>query len=204
MSGELKTDEVVLDALRELVNIGMGRAAASISEITARPIGVDVPVVEVLESFAGQHLPDLDQKVAVRVTMPFVGDIRGHGLLVLSEGGAGRLVELLMGHRRLGNVFDEDEQSALLEVGNITLNCVIGLLLNELHGEVEYQIPQLHLRGFDETVDLISDLQNGDVGGMLIRAGLRVESEGICGYLMMLMQEGDLETLLTQVSRIAA
>ncbi|MCC5024462.1 MAG: chemotaxis protein CheC [Candidatus Synoicihabitans palmerolidicus] len=204
MSESREVDEVTLDALRELVNIGMGRAAAAISGITMRPIGVEVPVVEILDTFKGRNLPEINERVAVRVTMPFAGDIEGFGVLVLSKSGAGRLVELLLGRARLGDVLDEDEQSALLEVGNITLNRVIGLLLNELRGEVEYQIPQLHLRGIKSGVDLISDLQPETVGGMLIRAGLKVEAEGVYGYLMLLLPERHLNQLIESVARMAA
>jgi chemotaxis protein CheC len=197
-------DETTLDALRELVNIGMGRAAAAISEITARPIEVEVPVVEVLQSFEGKNLPEIDQQVAARVAMPFDGAICGQGLLVLSQDGAGRLVQLLMGHERLGTGFDEDEQSALLEVGNITLNRVVGMLLNELGEEVEYQVPYLHLRGVEDTVDLISDLHPCNQGGMLVRAGLRIASEDVCGYLMLLLPNEDLDRLLAAVAKLAA
>lgn len=197
-------NEVTIDALRELVNIGMGRAAAAISEITARPIDVEIPVVEVLRSFEGKHLPDINQHVAVRVAMPFNGAITGQGLLVLSQEGAGRLVHLLMGHERLGSGFDEDEQSALLEVGNITLNRVVGMLLNELDAEVEYQVPHLHLRGVEDTVDLISDLHPCNAGGMLVRAGLRIASEDVCGYLMLLLPDEDLDRLLDAVTKLAA
>ena len=196
-------DEVTLDALRELVNIGMGQAAAAISEITSRPIGVEVPVVEVLASFAGQHLPELDDKVALRVAMPFTGFMDGHGVLILSQQGAGRLIELLMGHSRHGDVFDENEQSALLEVGNITLNRVVGLLLNELHGEVEYHIPQLQLCGFEHAVDLVSDLQGGESGGMLIRAALKIQAEGVSGYLVILLPHEDLRQLMKAVGSLA-
>lgn len=204
MRAERKPDEATLDALRELVNIGMGRAAAMISEITARPIGVEIPVVEVLATFVGQPLPEIDRNVAVRVSMAFSGEFSGYALMVLSPSGAGRLVQLLLGHERLGHGFDDDEQSALLEVGNITLNSVVGMLLNEIDREVEYHIPQLHLRGFEETIDLISDLQPASEGGMLVRAGLRVQSEGICGYLMLLLRPADLDFLLAAVGRLAA
>ena len=204
MNPESLLDAVSEDAMRELVNIGMGHAGAAISEVTGREIFIDSPVVEVLSSFQGRQLPELQHRVAVRVSMSFAGGLNGHALLVLSREGASRLVEILVGSTPQQALLDESAQSALLEIGNILLNRVVGLLLNEIGGAVEYQLPRLQLRGIEAMIDLFSDLQkDADAGGMLIQAALRVDREGIFGYVLLILSPSELRVLVGHITRLA-
>ena len=84
------------DALVELLNIGFGRAAASLSQLTGHRVLLEVPQVtlqaidevgEALEAVVHGHVASVHQI--------FSGPVAGDALLILDESGASMLKELL-------------------------------------------------------------------------------------------------------------
>lgn len=189
-----------LDALLELVNIGVGRAAASISELCSRPVGLAVPDIEFFNIEEPSQIINLQRGTTVRVSQSFTGALSGHALLVLNQTGACRLGELLLGAPSAVDVFDENEQAALLELGNIIIGGVVGNLSDQLGSPVFYELPQLQLRGISGFVDLISDLVAPDASRVLLmQASLTIATESISGYLVLLFTRDQLAELLARL-----
>src|SRR5699024_2652107 len=106
-----------LDALQELVNIGGGHAATSVSKLVGRPIQMDVPTVEEMayeEVF--QHLRAEDEVVKA-VLMKLVGNDEGAFLFVMSEESSKDWARLLFAGEE--NQTAELVESALKELVNI-------------------------------------------------------------------------------------
>ena len=79
-------DELELDALSELVNIGVSRAAASLRTMIGQEILLSVPSVQVVtRSQAAQIIGDRDRENLVAVHQAFDGDISGRALLIFPE-----------------------------------------------------------------------------------------------------------------------
>lgn len=121
--------ELQLDALKEVANIGAGHAATALSQLTERRIMISVPEIEITrledvpETFGN---PD---DVVAAVLMHVLGDLTGRTLLVLPEGNAHLLCDLLL--RRAAGTTSEIgtiEESSLKEAGNI----LAGAYLNAL------------------------------------------------------------------------
>jgi chemotaxis protein CheC len=112
-----------LDALREVGNIGAGRAATSLSEMTGRPIGMQVPAVKLLPLDAVADEVGGPDALVVAVHLRVAGDAEGHILFVMPPETGHTLVEpMLMGMdpgERDAAGFGDMERSALQEVGNI-------------------------------------------------------------------------------------
>lgn len=196
MNADTPFNADVQDALLEVINIGVGRAAASISELTGRPVGIAVPTLEIVGLEHPRQLTDLQQGVTMRVSQSFAGGLAGHTMFILNEEGAHRLAELLLHTGLPHSAFDENDQAALLEVGNIIIGGVIGNLVNHLGEEVTYDLPQLQLRGVTGFVDLVSDLMDlRQAQVLLMQASLSIASENVNGYFMLLFDERHLREL---------
>lgn len=112
--------ELQLDALREVANIGGGHAATALSQMTGSRIMINVPQLQIIPL---EQVPELiadPDEVVAAVLMHMLGDLTGRTLLLFPRASAIRLAEILL-KRAPGatHVFGELEQSAVKEVGNI-------------------------------------------------------------------------------------
>ncbi len=109
-----------LDALKEVANIGAGHAATALSQLTDRRIMISVPQINItgLEGLS-EVVIDPNELVAA-VLMHMLGDLTGRTLLMLPEGNAKLLCDLLL-RRAPGTTvsFGDLERSGLKEAGNI-------------------------------------------------------------------------------------
>src|ERR1700742_814539 len=79
-------NEMELDALTELVNLGVSNAAASMRELVKEEILLSVPKVSVVtRDEAIRNLGERDAKRLVAVHQDFDGDIAGRALLIFPE-----------------------------------------------------------------------------------------------------------------------
>jgi chemotaxis protein CheC len=204
MNMDFRRNSLVHDALLELVNIGVGRAASGLSELTGREVSISVPTLELTEVGCAGLPNDLAAAITLRVSQSFAGGLRGHALVVLNRFGAVRLAHLLLGKTTTDDAFDDNEQGALLELGNIIMGNVVGAVATELNAPVEYQLPQLQLCGIDSFLDLLSDLApiGGEVRLLIMRATLNIRDDRVSGYLMLLFEEAELQNLLSKLERL--
>jgi chemotaxis protein CheC len=115
-----KLEALQLDALKEVANIGAGHAATALSQLTDRRIMISVPQINVtgLEGLSDVLLDP--HEVVAAVLMHMLGDLTGRTLLMLGEGNAKLLCDLLL-RRTPGTTesFGDLEKSSLKEAGNI-------------------------------------------------------------------------------------
>lgn len=137
----LNPDE--LDALTEIVNIGVGRAAASLSEMASQKIILQVPRVEVFDIDAiPEGLEFFEEKDIASVKQDFTGKYSGRGTLIFPKESALTLVNLLLGRTDSSSIeFDDECEGVLTEVGNILLNAILGSMATTLLGPLTYSIP---------------------------------------------------------------
>jgi chemotaxis protein CheC len=194
-----------LDVLRELMNIGVGRAARAIAELSGREVALRVVVIEFFDREDPTQLSDLRAQVNLRVSQPFTGGLRGFAVFTLSRPGAIRIAQLLLEKPAKDDAFDELEQGALLELGNIVIGAAVGMLASGLSAPVRYELPQLQLRGVEDVADLLGDLVDLDESpALVLRASLKLREETITGYLILLFPGDSLDQLaacLTQLER---
>jgi len=192
-----------LDALRELMNIGVGRAARAIAELCGREVALRVVEIEFFDPSRADRHAGLRSQVNLRVSQPFFGGLNGFALFTLSRAGAVRLAQLLLAKTAGDDAFDELEQGALLELGNIVIGSTVGMLANGLASPVRYELPQLQLRGIADVADLLADLvEVDDTPALILRATLTLREETVTGYLILLFPDGSLAQLSACLDRL--
>jgi chemotaxis protein CheC len=151
-------EEIQIDALREIANIGAGHAATALSQMTGARIDVSVPNLQVTSR---DRVPDIlgrDDAVVATVLVHVLGDLTGRTVLVLPIQAASRLAEILL-HREAGTIeeFDELERSALMEVGNILSAAYMNALSDFLGMMLLPSVPHLWI---DRALALASTVSN--------------------------------------------
>ena len=118
-------NELELDALTELVNMGVSHAAANLREMVGKQVLLSVPSVRLVSR--GQAIELISQKEnsqLVAVHQIFEGDITGRALLIFPETNSLELVRAVTGGELTVEDIIELEHEALAETGNIILNVV--------------------------------------------------------------------------------
>src|SRR4051794_10847543 len=140
-------DELEHDALTELVNIGVSRAAVNLRKMIGEQVLLSVPSVEIISRKAAAALVrerETDQLVAVR--QGFEGAFSGQALLIFPESNSLELVRAVTGDELSPDELQEMEQEALSETGNIVLNGCLATMANMLQKPLTMSLPQV-LRG---------------------------------------------------------
>jgi chemotaxis protein CheC len=187
-------DELELDALTELVNLGVSRAAANLREMVEEEVHLSVPSVElILREKAIQILAKGDSKL-VAVHQIFEGDITGRALLIFPEMKSLELVRAVTsGELPLEDIIDL-EQEALAETGNIILNSCLATMANMLRRTFKISLPEI-LRGDGQMLfNMPPPPEAGDVV-MFVYINFAIRSDDIEGYIAMLMDMPSLTAL---------
>jgi len=132
------------DALIEIFNTSLGRAAAALNRLIHDDVTLEIPKVDVLahEDVNQTLIADTDNAVTA-IRQGYEGDFAGSAYLMFPQAQSLNLVRsLLSSPVPLGDLTDL-EQEALIEVGNIILNACFGTVSNLLNLDVDISIPEL-------------------------------------------------------------
>ena len=192
--------EIQRDALTEMVNIGFGRAAASLSKLTGERVELEAPEVAIYPvKDLPRELGRVVQGEVATVHQLFSGPVAGDALLVLDAQGAALLKELLTGEPALPLAVDATSQEVVTEIGNILLNACLGMFGNLLQVQVSFSVPRLTLDGLSTVLDSITVQSQGLRYGLVVHAAFRVRHGEVSGYLVIVLSVASLDRLLTAV-----
>lgn len=188
------------DALTELINIGFGRAAASLSRLTGHRVQLEVPQVMMcpVDELSDVLRPYIDGDIA-SVHQVFSGPVGGDALLVLDQRGAGILKELLTNEPALPLSIDASAREVIGEVGNILLNACLGMFGNLLRVQVSFAVPQVTLEGLEAVVQSIVVEREELRYALVVHAGFRVKNSSITGYLIIVLSVASIDRLIRAI-----
>ena len=130
MLGDIKSlNQLHIDILREIGNIGVGNAINSLSALLNTEMKMTVPEVKFLEFKEVGSILGGDEVLVFGILVQISGDINGMVMFLVKPESARTLINGLIG----GNSddvhnFNEMEQSALQEIGNILCSSYLGAL----------------------------------------------------------------------------
>ena len=190
------------DALVELLNIGFGRTADSLSKLTGHRVLLEVPQVAICPiTELNQALAGVIEGEIATVHQIFTGTVGGDAMLMLDYEGAVRLKELLTDESTPAGRLDASAREVLTEVGNILLNACLGMFGNLLRVHVSFSVPRLQL---DTLGDLLNSLvieQQELRYALVVHTGFRLRDSAIRGCLVMVLSVASLDRLLQAVEK---
>jgi chemotaxis protein CheC len=190
------------DALTELINIGYGRAAGALSELTGYRINLEVPRIAMhpIEEIA----PNLERMVTgevATVTQVFTGPLAGNALLLLDERAAIMLSELLTDEAMPSGTFDTGAREIITEVGNILLNALLGVFGNLLQVQVSFTVPRLRV---DSIQGVLQSISVGDEElhyALTIHTRFHLRASNVTGYLVIILGITSLDRMLVELEK---
>ena len=130
------------DALTELVNIGVSRAAVSLRQMVGRQVLLSVPAIEIVgHRDAAALISERETGELVAVRQDFNGAFSGRAMLIFPETNSLELVRAVMGDDASASDVADMESEALVETGNVILNNCLGTMANMLRQSMAMSLP---------------------------------------------------------------
>lgn len=190
----LKFSELELDALTELVNIGVSRAAASLGSMVGEQVLLSVPAVMIISrTDAACRIGEPATNLLVAVSQAFHGEVSGHALLIFPEKNSLELVRAVTGGRLSLEDILELEHEALAEIGNIILNACIATVANLLKRSLTMSLPQI-IRGTSAGLFDLAVSEADDVV-LFVHIDFTLKGRQLTGYVAMIMDFASLASL---------
>jgi chemotaxis protein CheC len=190
------------DALVELLNIGFGRAGASLSKLTGQRVLLDVPEVAIYPvAQLDASLGRISASKVASVHQVFTGPVAGDALLVLDEVAAKTLKELLTDEPALPLELDVSSREVLTEVGNILLNACIGTFGNLLRVPVSFSVPDIDVASLHSVVDRLVSGGDSMRYALVVTAGFKLREAEVTGHVVIVLTVQSLSRLLLAVEQ---
>ena len=180
------------DALAELSNIAMARAATSLRQMVESQVLLSVPRVDIVSKEEATRLvakPNNPKLVAVR--QDFKGPFSGRALLIFPEANSLELVRVVLGKELPLEDISNLEDEALAETGNIILNSWVATIANLLKRTLDISLPVV-IRG-DSRRMLHSEEAQTLV--LFLHIQFEIRQKEIQGYVALLMDIPSLDVL---------
>ena len=190
------------DALVELLNIGFGRAGASLSSLTGHRVLLEVPHVAIHP--ADELDATLNQFITgdvASVHQEFGGPVGGDAMLILDPVAAATLKELLTNEPALPLELDASAREVLTEVGNILLNACLGTFGNLLKVQVSFSVPDIDVASIRAVVDRLIGTGDAFRYALVVTAGFRLRDAEVTGYVVIVLTVQSLTRLLVAVDQ---
>lgn len=190
------------DALTELINIGVGRAANALNELTGSHIILRVPRIElynfdelnkIRERFGSEPL--------AAVLQNFRGGYDGRAALIFPTDSALSLVEGITGEEPEAEDLDAIQSGTLCEIGNIVINALLGTIGNMLGDRLDFDLSEYQQ---DEIVNLLPINENESAEGLILLSEVHflIEKLDISGYIILTFDIDNLNSLFKLINEV--
>ena len=175
------------DALAEIANMGVSRAANSLRQMVGEQVFLSVPAVRIVTRQAASKLVERNNaKKLVAVQQSFEGPFSGRALLIFPEAQSLELVRSIVGDDHpLEDVIDL-EQEALAETGNIILNGCLATIANVLHRTMRMSLPSI-IRGDGAKLFEVSETSTGGQFVLFLYIDFNIKKRNVQGFIALLM-----------------
>jgi chemotaxis protein CheC len=206
VSGVPVFSELELDALKEIMNIGFGKAAVTLSEVIDLHVILSVPKIMVLTpdtigSFCGSEIETPAEYSMVEQF--FFGHFQGASFLLLEREEGKKLSrifsvgdELSMSEAEFGSL----ERETVKEIGNIIIGACVGKIAEMLEDQVQFLPP--HYLPSPLTQSLFEKHLGENANTALVFKTLfHFEQQDVVGLLFLIASEGSMRWMKQAVEQ---
>lgn len=190
---ELTDDE--RDALTELINLGVGRAALSLRNLLNEEISLTVPRLEIVNRQEAIALvADTSISTLVAVHQAFSGDITGQALLIFPENNSLEIVRSMVGADMALDEVLALEKETLAEVGNVVLNGCLATIANQLERTLKISLPEVITGDSKRLFNLPVSLHEAEVV-LFVHIQFSARMRNIVGYMALMTDKPSMTRL---------
>lgn len=191
------------DALIEICNIGMSKAAKQLSALLNSEILISIPEINLMNQGVVDHqkLFGSDQTLAY-VYQNLSQDIDGRAVLVFQREHTSLLTQAVIGKapKMTAKEIRACEREAMLEIGNIIITSCISAIVNMLSKEVKLSVPFYDedkiISLLDNQIKNVSEFSQDII---MIATKLETSNQEISGKLLLILTEGSIVTLFNSI-----
>jgi chemotaxis protein CheC len=178
--------ELEHDALVELFNLGVGQAAAAMSQIVHEEVTMSVPTI-LFQTRADcvRTLGTSEGRRICAITQHYEGAFKTDAILMFPEEKSLEIVRLMVGQTLSMEELSEMEQEAMSEIGNIILNSCVATLANIAGKELQGSLPLYHVGTSAEILERTGSQWDGLV--LTLKIDFSIERHQIHGYVAFLL-----------------
>jgi chemotaxis protein CheC len=177
--------EIEQDALAEIANMGVSRAASSLRQMVGEQVLLSVPSVKIVTRRTASKLVERNNsKRLVAVQQTFEGPFAGKALLIFPEDQSLELVRSVVGDEHSLEDVINLEQEALAETGNIILNGCLATIANMLHRTMRMSLPSI-VRG--DGAALFGSGASGGQFVLFLYIDFNIKNHDVHGFIALLM-----------------
>lgn len=191
------------DALTELVNVSVSKAAVTLSKMVQGGVSLTVPKVHVVPraSAAAALSTRMDDQL-VAVGEEFRGSFSGAAVMVFPVSNSLELVRAVLPHMADLDEIIEMEQEALSEIGNILINSCLSTLANMLQQRITTSLPRVIYGAALEILTYGGTTESDQV--MVFHVDFTMKERGIKGFILIVMSVSSLMALRQSVAAMIA
>ncbi|OHD07518.1 MAG: hypothetical protein A2086_05625 [Spirochaetes bacterium GWD1_27_9] len=191
-----------LDIIKELVNIGVGKASSLLNEIVKHHILLKVPVAKIIsnENDMKDELKNYDENIS-SIRLKFKGGFSGSSILIFSSKNASKLIDIVTDDIAQNYDFDSIRIGVLTEIGNILINAIVGSISNILNKYIKYSIPFYNESKISNIYELvkISIANKSDI--IFIRSTFIIKDLEIKGDIILIFELDSLKNLIEEIEK---
>jgi chemotaxis protein CheC len=189
-----------IDALKELINIGVGKAAAVLNDMVNCHISLQVPYIKILTpKTLKKEIEELGTHQVSAVRLGFQGPFSGSAALVFPPDSASKLVSALTDEEPGTTDLDSVRVGTLSEVGNIVINGVMGSISNVLKQAINYSLPSYVEDSINNLVTAEEAIHEATV--LLARTRFIIELLHIEGDIILIFEVGSFDSLINAIDQ---
>lgn len=196
--------EMEADALTELVNVSVSKAAVTLSKMVRGGVSLTVPKVRIVpRAVAAASLTPTSEDQLVAVGEEFSGPFSGAAVLVFPVSNSLELVRSVLPHDADLEEIIEMEQEALSEIGNILINSCLSTLANMLRQRIKTSLPRV-IYGAATQVLAYGGAESDADPVMILHVDFLMKEKGIHGFILIVMSLSSLMALRSSVAQMVA
>lgn len=136
-----KFNNIVIDVLKEIGNIGSGNAITALASMLSKRIDMNVPKVKIIDFKEVPTILGGEEELVVGIYLSLQDDVNGNIMFVLDMKSALNLLEILF-NKKIDEL-DELSVSALSEIGNIVASSYVNSLSTLTGLKITVSVPSI-------------------------------------------------------------
>lgn len=201
MSNYTPLDQISIDILSELGNVGTGNAVTSLSQMTGHSLEIELPKVEIVKYQDIDRILGEAEELQTGIMVQVAGKLEGMFLFLLSETFTQSILRAVLGgeNRDLTDL-DEMDRSLICELGNIMCGSYIRALSQLLDMDMDVTVPEMciDMGGAILSVPLSRFLKVSE-NILLIENKFRMGNQSFLGRILFLPELESLEAMLSSI-----
>ena len=192
MADEIFLSPLEEDMLKELFNLGVGKAARSLSRMVKQEVVLSVPKVTFQTAEKLVEIFGADKEI-VSIAQDIDGPFEARSLLLFHEENSLNVVKQMLGSQIPDEMLAELQEEALTEIGNVVLNACIGAISKAMDATFSVNIPSFQQADPAHIISGNNLLKDSTI--LLLEIDLTLKESDVTGYLAFIFGPGALGSL---------